>query len=92
MVMGVSAAALVGLAGVAPRVSVANAARPAGRVAFVRTLTAEDRAQFARDSVIVVGGTRRIFIDSLVLRTRGVAAGALVGQTNVIVLERRADR
>ena len=92
MIMGVSAAALVGLAGVAPRVSVANAARPAGRVAFVRTLTAEDRAQFARDSVIVVGGTRRIFIDSLVLRTRGVAAGALVGQTNVIVLERRADR
>ena len=92
MIMGVSAAALVGLAGVAPRVSVANAARPAGRVAFVRTLTAEDRAHFARDSVIVVGGTRRIFIDSLVLRTRGVAAGALVGQTNVIVLERRADR
>ena len=92
MAVGVSAAALLGLAGVAPRVSVANAARPAGRVAFVRTLTAEDRAQFARDSVIVVGGSRRIVFDSLVLPTRGAAAGALVGQANVIVLERRSDR
>ena len=92
LAVGVSAAALLALAGVAPRVSVANAARPAGRMAFVRTLTAEDRAQFARDSVIVVGGARRIFVDSLVLRPRGAAAGALVGQANVIVLERRIDR
>ena len=92
MAVGVSAAALLGLTGVAPRVSVANAARPAGRVAFVRTLMAEDRAHFARDSVIVVGGARRVFVDSLVLRTRGAAAGAVVGQANVIVLERRVDR
>ena len=91
MAVGVSAAALLGLAGVAPRVSVANAARPAGRVAFVRTLTTEDHTPFARDSVVVVGGARRILVDSLVLRTRG-AAGALLGRTNVIVLERRTDR
>ena len=91
MAVGVSAATLLGLAGVAPRVSVANAARPAGGVAFVRTLTTEDHTSFARDSVVVVGGARRILVDSLVLRTRG-AAGALLGGTNVIVLERRADR
>ena len=90
--VGASAVVLLGLAAIAPRVSVANAAKPGGTVAFVRMLTADDRTRLARETVIVAGGARRIALDSLVLRTRDVGARESVGQTNVIVLERRSDR
>jgi len=85
----VSAAALVALAGIAPRVSVANAAHSERATAFVRAITAGDRLRVSHDTVIVVGGAdRRAVVESLAQR-RGAVARSLTGRANVILLERQ---
>ena len=86
-----SAAALVALVGIAPRVSVANAAR-GDRSTFVRAIAAGERLRFGRDTLIVVGepaiAARRDVVESLMQR-RGAIAGGLIGRANVIVVERQ---
>ena len=95
MTAGVSAFVLVALAGIAPRVSVANAALTDRTVTFIRALTAEDRARLDRDTTIVFAGPRRrVRADSFVVRagTTDATARGLVGRANIIVVERRTGR
>jgi beta-lactamase regulating signal transducer with metallopeptidase domain len=93
LAVAASALALVALAGVAPRVSVAHAAGGvlADRtMTFVRAVAAGPRLRIGRDTMIVVeGGPRGVGVDSLVMRRRGAAVGGVLGRANVIVVERQ---
>jgi beta-lactamase regulating signal transducer with metallopeptidase domain len=89
--IGASACALVALAGVAPRVSVANAGRTDRTMTLVRALRAEGREVVGGDTSIVGAVTRRFTIDSFTARTRP-EAGARIARANVIVVERSANR
>jgi beta-lactamase regulating signal transducer with metallopeptidase domain len=83
---GVSACALVALAAVAPRISVANAAL-SNRITFVRAVVDGIGVSPLRDSIFVFRGgpRRRVVIDSLVRQqTTGPAAGPRVRSSDVL--------
>jgi|SRR5690349_9683305 len=88
--VAVSVCALVGLAGTAPRVSVANAAMSERGVFLMRAggnpVGLVERRRFtARDTMLVFQtGRARIALESLVRQRTGAAAGALAASGNVV--------
>jgi beta-lactamase regulating signal transducer with metallopeptidase domain len=83
-VFGVSACALLALAGVAPRVSVASPAL-ADRITFFRTVVDRTGVMANGDSAVVFprSGPRLVF-DSRVRQAIGVAAGPVGDRSNVL--------
>ena len=91
LAVAASVLALLALAGVAPRVSVAHAALRRQTMTFIGAVTPGQRLRMGRDTMIVLqGGARRIAIDSVLMRRRGTAAGGIIERANVIVLERQS--
>jgi beta-lactamase regulating signal transducer with metallopeptidase domain len=89
--VGASACALVALAMIAPRISIAGEVFTDRTVTFVRAFVARDSVSGARDTLVIVReGLARVRVDSLLWRARtgGVARAGVTGPRNVIIRRR----